>query len=204
MPNSRDLIFLETIKWDGERYRELSLHQERLTRTFRKFFGASPGFNLAEALPASPGPGLRKARLTYSANGFSATIEPYVFPAIKNAALVSSDLSYGYKFLDRSEFSALKAKSPSDEIIVVKDGLLTDSSIANLVFSDKRGELYTPDPPLLPGVKRASLIASGKIKRKKIRPEDLEEYVWLWFINAMIDLEDGIRIPVSSISREDG
>ncbi|MDR2422640.1 MAG: aminotransferase class IV [Deltaproteobacteria bacterium] len=192
-------VFLETIKWDGSAYRNLPLHEERLKRTFRKYFRRDPGFRLAEALPANPGPGLIRTRLVYSEDSQSVATLPYVFPAIQNAALIDSDVYYGEKFLDRESLNALKAKTRADEIIIVKEGLLTDSSIANLVFAGRDGQLYTPEPPLLFGVKRAALLRAGKVRTRAIRPCDLREFEWLSFVNAMIDLEDEIRIPTQAI-----
>ncbi|MDR2142205.1 MAG: aminotransferase class IV [Deltaproteobacteria bacterium] len=191
--------FLETIKWLDDRYYNLALHEARLARTCQKRFGRDPGFRLAEVLPKNPGPGLIKARLVYSRDDFAISCAPYSWPVINNARLVSSDLYYGEKFLDRSAINDLKAKSLADEIIIVQDGQLTDSSIANLALQDRAGNWFTPEKCLLPGVKRAALLATGRLRARLIRPEDLVNYESLSFINAMIDLEDEIRLPVNQI-----
>ncbi|MDR0548899.1 MAG: aminotransferase class IV [Deltaproteobacteria bacterium] len=197
---SKPLEFVETIKWDGSSYRNLPFHAARLGRTFQKYFGQSPGFDLEKALPTNLGAGVWKVRLIYAREKFSVEAAPYVYPVIKSAELVATDLYYGEKFTDRAELAALKAQSLADEVILVKDGWLTDATFTNLVFQDKGdGRLYTPDPPLLAGVKRAFLLSLGYLIQRPIAPADLSQFARVGFINALIDLEDEIWLPISAI-----
>ncbi|MDR1870794.1 MAG: aminotransferase class IV [Deltaproteobacteria bacterium] len=200
----KELLFLESIKWDGAAYGLLPYHEARIARTWAKRFGGEPPFKLAKVLPVTLGPTLTKVRLIYGQGLLKVTSAPYVLPEIKKAILVKSELDYGDKFLDRSEIEALKAQAkanqPGAEIIIVKNGFITDSSIANLVFQDRAGNFKTPLNPLLPGVKRAALIDASRIAPTPITPGDLGNYLTVSFINAMIDLEDNVRLDISDIS----
>ncbi|MDR1577032.1 MAG: aminotransferase class IV [Deltaproteobacteria bacterium] len=200
--DAKELCFLESIKWARNRYHNLPFHVARIERTWGQYFGGAPGFELAQALPRDLGPDLIKVRLVYNQARYTVTHAPYSFPVLKTAELVKSDLYYGEKFVDRGELNALKAQSQADEILIVQDGQITDCSIANLVFAEGTGRLVSPKKCLLPGVKRAALLAAKKIELAVIRPGDLDKYARVSLINAMIDLEDAIEIPVERIFGE--
>ena len=91
-----------------------------------------------------------------------------------------------------------REKAPSyDEVIIVKDGYITDTSYTNLCFFDGT-TWFTPDTPLLPGTMRQRLLDQGIIKEKSIPLSDLNKYQSISLINAMMDLGE-LVIPVSKI-----
>ena len=93
----------------------------------------------------------------------------------------------------------LNPEQENEEIIIVKDGLVTDSSYSNLVF--RQGNVwYTPSTYLLNGVKRQRLLQQEFIFEREIRPEDLDKYSKVSLINAMLDPGD-ISLPVDNIIR---
>ena len=69
--------------------------------------------------------------------------------------------------------------------IIVRRGLLTDTSIANIALFDGK-DWFTPKLPLLRGTCRTALIDNGIIKEKDIRPEELSSYSFVRLFNAMI------------------
>ena len=75
-----------------------------------------------------------------------------------------------------------------DDIIIIRNGLVTDSYYANLCF-EKKGELFTPVVPLLNGTKRMKLISEKKIIPIDIKPKEINSYDRIHLINAMIDIE---------------
>ena len=77
--------------------------------------------------------------------------------------------------------------------------MVTDSSYANVVFRDINGNWVTPLTYLLPGTRRASLLQRGLIKETIITYMDLNKYVEVKLINAMIGFEDTEGIPVANI-----
>lgn len=86
----------------------------------------------------------------------------------------------------------------TDDIIIVKNGLVTDASSSNLVFV-RDGNFVTPADCLLPGTKRQLLLDKGMIRQEKVRVEDIWHYDSVLFINAMIDIEDGRGIVTDNI-----
>ena len=81
----------------------------------------------------------------------------------------------------------------------MKQGLLTDTSIANIALSDGT-HWYTPAHPLLKGTKRAALLEEGILQEKDIRPEDLPSFSTVRLFNAMIDWGE-LELPVRNIIR---
>lgn len=179
--------FLETIRFEDGKYHWLDLHQSRLERAFATFFPESIAHRLNEILPELKVSGKQKVRVEYNSEDFEITIEPYKTRKVNSIKLVESSLDYSFKFSDRYQINQLVEESNADDIVIVKDGLITDSSYANLAFFD--GETWwTPEKPLLRGVRRISLIQSGKIKERVVKPSDLGSFQKLCLINAMLDL----------------
>ena len=109
------------------------------------------------------------------------------------------DVDYHLKYADRSIFDALLQKRGSaDEILIVKNGLITDTSYTNVVLFD--GNQYvTPKSPLLKGTQRAYLLKTGKIIEKEIAVEQLSIYQSVFLINAMMDFSSCPVVAVNSI-----
>lgn len=187
--------FSEIIKIkEGEVY-NLPLHQERMNRTCQHFFGKDIHLDLPhESIPSESQKGLVKCRIVYTDRIESIEFAPYTFKQIRRVAIVTdNDISYAYKSTDRSRIATLLKDSGADEIIIIKDGLVTDTSFTNIVCQDKLG-LYTPTTCLLPGTKRAYLLHSGQIAERSISVDELLKMQNIFLINAMIDLEDCITI----------
>ena len=118
---------------------------------------------------------------------------------IASVALVRADgLDYRYKYADRSTLEELRRGSGCDEVVLLQEGFLTDSSFSNIVLGDASG-LYTPDRPLLAGTRRAELLRTGRVTARPIRAEELKHYAYLWFVNAMVGLEDDLCFSVKNI-----
>jgi len=85
-----------------------------------------------------------------------------------------------------------------DDIIIVKNGFVTDSFAANILFLDGV-QWITPTTPLLNGTKRQFLLDQGIIAEKEIREEDIRTYQKVGLINAMIDFDEMPVIDIDSI-----
>ena len=118
----------------------------------------------------------------------------------KNCFLLLNHISYGYKYLNRSELEALyKLRGSCDDILIVKEGCLSDSYYANIAFWDGR-DWFTPDTPLLPGTMRAALLDQGLLQVARIVPGDMKNFQKIRLINAMNDLNEGSEIPMDKIT----
>lgn len=194
------MLFTEVIKIENGVFYNLRYHKERVERTLAAF--GCGGIDLSEVEKAVPdwcGNGLYKCRVVYSDKIEKIEFLPYTFRKIETVELVTDNsIEYQYKYADRSRLNALKAGSRCDDIIIVKDGFITDSSYTNLVFR-RNNEYFTPIECLLPGTKRRLLLDAGIIKLKSIRVEELCQYDSVHFINAMTDLKDGVCCSVKAV-----
>ncbi len=119
--------------------------------------------------------------------------------AIKTLKLVTGKPHYDLKYTDRTEIETLlREKGNCDDIIIVINGLITDTSFSNLVF--KKGKQWlTPSGPLLTGTARARLIEQGIIQTAEIKTDDLGFYGGFKLINAMLDFESQPLMKMNAI-----
>lgn len=184
--------FVETIKIKDGKAQALAYHQDRMERTIRHFFPSLCNASipsLERLINPTASMDLHKSRVVYGEQGIE-TVEyaPYSMRNINSLQVVEDDtIVYDYKSTDRSRLNALVAqKGDCDEIIIVKHGLLTDTSFTNLaIFDSKRW--ITPKHPLLHGTKRAALLDKGNIHEADITLEDLRKVNKVSLFNAMIE-----------------
>ncbi len=115
--------------------------------------------------------------------------------------LDGGEIDYRFKSADRTALDALALAARSancDDAIIIKDGFVTDSSYANLVFLGDGG-LWTPATFLLNGTKRRSLLASGAVRERKIRAADIRRFGRVIFVNAMLDISDNVGADIENI-----
>jgi 4-amino-4-deoxychorismate lyase len=190
----------ETIKIIGGEPQNLSLHDERMNRSRRKLFGNNDLLKLSDyiTVPDSDKDKITRCRVIYSISVNSIDFSPYIPANIKTLKIVDADtLLYDYKYLDRSQLTALIDKRAADDILIIRNGCVTDVSFANIVFTD--GERWiTPDTPLLRGTMRELLLRKGVIKMDRITINDLSLFTHFKLINAMLNF-DAPLLPVSNI-----
>lgn len=193
------ITFSEAIKLKDGRLYDLEYHQRRVDRTVADFFGGRIDLGpLSGMIPPDAACGLFKCRVLYAGAILSVEFIPYVFRTIHRVRLVEADgLDYGYKYADRSAIAQLVTRSGCDDIIMIRNGLVSDASSSSLVFASSEG-LFTPREYLLPGTKRQVLIDSGTVSERSIRIEDIWDFDSVYFVNAMTDLQDGIKIEIPS------
>lgn len=183
--------FVETIKIKEGKALNLAYHQARLARTFRASFPSSRDIPLLEeALSPTPDMVFYKARVVYGEHGIAdIQYAPYAMREIHSLKLVTDDaIAYSFKSTDRSELNRLMAqRGDCDDIVIVKNGLVTDTSFTNIA-AFIGGRWLTPRHPLLLGTKRAALLDKGILREADITPNDLMKAEKVCLINAMIEL----------------
>jgi 4-amino-4-deoxychorismate lyase len=193
----------ETICCENRQLRNLSYHEARLNKTRRALWGFTDHWNLSELIiiPDSVGNEMHKCRLSYAQEIDVIKWEPYTPRTISKIQRVYHEsIDYHYKYEDRNELNTLFAqRNEADEILIIKNGLVTDSFYCNVAFYNGNGWL-TPDSPLLPGTQRAFLLDSGIIKEAQIRESDLGKYLKVRLFNAMIGWEKAVELEVASIA----
>jgi len=193
---------LETLKIKNGRIYHLNDHQNRMNLSVKKIYGSSaeaPSLRSHIQIPEEAGDMWFKCRVVYGLSIGKIEYSPYRVQPVQSMELIFDDeIQYEIKWSDRTGIDLLKNRSSADDIIIVKDGRITDSSYANLLFH-KNGQWFTPAHPLLAGTQRARLISSGKIKEAEIKPQHLKKYDRIKWINAMLDMVDGPEWPIGVI-----
>jgi 4-amino-4-deoxychorismate lyase len=182
---------VESIKILNGRIYNLAAHQARFDRSRFACFGCTDHISLREKITTEdiPAKGLFKCRVLYNAEVESVSFSPYHYPDIRTLKIVRTpEIEYDYKWAERPGLDALfRQKVTADEIIIIKNGLVTDAYYYNLIF-EKNGALFTPDTPLLHGTKRERLLATGQIRTARIAEQDIVTFEKIHLINAMTDL----------------
>ena len=180
--------FLETIKsLDGEIF-NLSYHQQRYESVLKSFNISK--FKSLKVYLKPPKSGLYRCRLTYDSQNVEVTYHKYKKREINSLKLVYDDkINYPKKASNRDAIDKLfQERDCCDDILIIKNNLVTDTSIANVAFY-REGLWFTPSQPLLEGTTRKRLLESKIIIEKDIRVEDINKYSKIAFMNAMIDFD---------------
>lgn len=193
---------VESLKLKDGIIQNLEYHQNRMNRSMDELFPDAAGINLGTAIsiPADCTSGVFKVRVLYGSSVEKIEIEPYHFRTIKSLKVVHHEsVDYHLKYTDRQILQELFARrGECDDIIIIKNGLVTDSFAANLVFFDGE-KWFTPTTPLLRGTKRQLLIDREIIFEKEIREEDIRSYQKVGLVNAMIGFDEMPVIAVKLI-----
>ena len=180
----------ETLCIENGKIQNIDLHQARYERSLREYYGKSAVkiFNLFSLiqLPAPLQNQLVRCRIDYNAETTQIQYFEYHRKIYRTfQPVICDDIEYSLKYSDRSLINKLFDQRGSyDEIIIIKNGKVTDCSIGNLIF--RQGEKwYTPDTPLLLGTQREKLLQEGKIQERTIFQEDIVNFDEIKIINAM-------------------
>ena len=117
----------------------LSCHQARMERTVSHFFKGQAVPNLNDILSPTADMHFYKARVVYGKGGIEdVQYAPYTMRTIKSLKVVRDDtVDYSFKSTDRTFLNRLVSmKGDCDEIIIVKNGLVTDTSFTNIAVYD--------------------------------------------------------------------
>jgi 4-amino-4-deoxychorismate lyase len=190
----------ESIRLADGAFHNASLHEARMAKSVKQLFGITITPDLhAISIPEECREGLFKCRLVYREDIEYVEFVPYSVRKICSARIVKADeIDYSHKFLDREVFQKLLDENRDcDELLLTRDGLITDSTYSNLAFFDGI-QWFTPTSPLLEGTRRRSLLDAGLIFPREIRANELSQYSLVSFINAMTDLREVI-LPVTGL-----
>ena len=193
--------FIESIKIEDQEVFLLELHQKRVNATFAHF-GMENSIDLDKIIKdlKIDEDGFFKLRIVYDLNrNYKTQLIPYAVAEIDSFQLVENNTyDYAFKFEDRKEFERMKTKAKTEEIIIVKNNCITDTSYTNLLFL-KDEKWYTPSTYLLNGVMRQHLLATKKIKETEITLQNIKEFTHFQLINSMNDFDDMFIYPIERI-----
>lgn len=198
---------IETIRIVDGHFMLLPLHERRMMSSCLELYGCeAPSLGLTDTdIPCSFRNGVVKCRVTYDREIVGVKFERYTPRLPRSLRLVCGDsLDYHLKYADRGSLSAMHALCDgADEVIIVRDGLVTDTTYSNLLFRVPGGYL-TPARPLLGGVMRRHLIESGIAREADITPGMLRPgndvgITEVSLVNAMLPPGAIPSVPVGSI-----
>lgn len=192
---------VESLKLKDGIIRNLDYHQKRMNCSLGELFPGAEPIELAGAItiPEDCKSGLYKIRVIYNRSIEKIEIERYLLRSIQSLKIVHHEnVDYHLKYTDRQVLQELFAqRGICDDVLIIKDGFVTDSFTANVLFFDGTN-WYTPTTPLLKGTKRQYLLDKGIILEKEIREEEIRGFQKVGLINALIDFEE---MPVIAIER---
>lgn len=186
--------YIETIKCEDYEVYNLEYHEKRVANTIGK------NFYLRDYIYPNSNE-LLKCKITYNENEIlDVSFSPYKKKQIHTLKLVFDDtIEYKYKYENRDKLNKLlndaKVKEKVvDDIVIVKNGFITDTTIANIaiLLENENGlnqKWYTPKTPLLPGTARARNLELNKIKETNITVQMLQRAKKIALLNAMIDFD---------------
>ncbi len=193
-------MFLETVCIKNNVPQHINAHLQRMRETARHYGFQAPELpDLTAHIPMELRDKKVKCSITYREEILQITFTDYVAKKINSLKLVDSDVQYAFKFSDRSVLNdLLQKKGICDEILIVQDNCITDTTISNVVFK-KGTDFFTSDTFLLNGVKRRRLLQENKIKEMRITTDILYNFESVFFINAMLDIENQRGVPIGNI-----
>lgn len=189
-----DFPLFETLRIEKGQVQNLALHQQRYENSLREFYAGQPYkiFSLAKILQKNTAlwvnnqSSLIRCRIDYNATQYHLQCFPYQRKNYQRfQPVICDDIDYHLKYSDRTIFNELlKQKGDCDEIIIVKQGKITDCTIGNLILR-QGSQWFTPDSPLLIGTQRSKLLQERKIIEREILLSDLPLYQEIRLINAL-------------------
>ena len=197
-------LLFETIKVINKKFLSVSLHNERMNRSRYELFGCKDELNLGELIeiPSDITKDVYKCKVIYSDTIKDVEFRMYAPRKIEQLRLAYCDeIDYSYKYLERTIFDELLRKNnckENDDILIIKNGRVTDTSYSNIALFDGK-EWHTPEFPLLKGTKRARLILDKRILEKDILVEQLPHYEKIVLINAMLEFDIDKAYPTRNI-----
>ncbi|MDK2909167.1 MAG: 4-amino-4-deoxychorismate lyase [Bacteroidales bacterium] len=179
---------LETICIRDGKALHLDYHRQRMQHSSQMLF---PGYqppdpeNLLKNIDIHSLQGTLKWRIIYGPDKLQNEIIPYTYKSIRTLKLLKTSIDYSHKFANRDSLDSLyEQRDSADDVLLVKDEKITDTTIANIVFL-KDGKLFTPDQPLLMGTAIRRLLDEGKVMAMRICPKDISQFEAFWLVNAL-------------------
>ncbi len=196
----KEFRLIETLLFDAN-LKNLPAHLFRLRQSaayFGFYFDAKKIRAVLSRKTRGLSRGRCKIRVLLSANGNllvsaeKTLYTPGLLQLMFSAKKVDSSNRFLYhKTTERTLFDTelIKARKKGffDAVFVNEKGLVTEGAVTN-IYAEKKGFIYTPSAScgLLKGTIRKKLLASGKVKEKKLYPADLKNADALYVSNAVI------------------
>lgn len=182
--NKKSILLFETIKVSNFEIQNIGYHIKRAKRSICEELK----FDMQEVINVTNN-GTFRVKVIYDelGNFIETQIFEYKKREIKTLKLINSEINYDKKFLNRKPLDDIFAmREDCDDVLIVKNGLITDTTIANIAIYSKE-RWITPQKPLLRGTVRERLIEKKFLKEQDIKTDDLLKAEKIALMNAMTD-----------------
>ena len=167
-------------------------HELRFKKSYLETFKILPNYSLLGRIHlVNLEPTLTyKLRIDYNQNGTRYSISEYRKSIPTKLKLIEDDsITYHLKKNKRKKLNRLyKQRGESEDVLIVKNGLITDATYSNILFTNG-DHIVTPSTPLLQGTCRARLLLEDKVSAIKIHVNTISQYHSFQLINALNDFD---------------
>ena len=179
----------ETLCIDNGHIRNTEWHCRRFETSYGSLYRHCPTYSLLDNTHISSeyNTGIFRLRISYNESSTKTEIEPYITKNIMRLKVwaVAPSFDYSLKYTDRSVINNLfSQRGCCDDVLIIKDGMVTDTSVCNIVFFDGQ-KWITPSTPLLCGTARARLLTNGTIEERPVAESDIHKFEAFRLINAL-------------------
>jgi len=197
-------LLFETIKVLDGKLNDIGYHNDRFNSSREVLFGINQIVFLEEIIkvPQEYSSGIVKCKVVYDASIKGISFARYITKPVNRLILIEcNNIDYSHKYSDRSKLDELLQSADcayDEDILIIKNGLITDTSYSNVALYDGT-DWITPAHPLLSGTKRAKLLDSGLIRVGEIKAADLKYFEKTKLFNAMLDFDEGPNLEISQV-----
>lgn len=195
-------LLLESILLENGKIPHLDDHQKRLNNSHAFYYSGRTTIDLEKAIhiPETCQKGTYKIRVLYGGSVEKIEFQPYTLRPVEALQMVPIQaLDYIHKYADRSTLQSLfQNRTYGDDVLLIRNGLLTDTSYANVALYNGN-KWVTPAHPLLPGTARARYLRAGLLHPADISYKALGQFVHLKLINSMMAWEEAPCIEITQI-----
>lgn len=192
----------ETLQIKDGQILNIEWHEKRYQTSYYAYYGQYSTKNLIRniKIPLSFQQGIVKLKISYNLLKQRSDFQQYPNTPIQTLKIIHDNtIDYQLKYTDRSHLQLLvEQKGDCDNILIVKNGEITDTSFTNIVFYDGMN-WFTPLNPLLKGTCRAKLLQEQRIQEKIITLDNLFNFQGFQLINALRPLKENQMIPMDCI-----
>ncbi len=194
-------LLTEAIRIENKELQHIDLHNCRINKARKIVFGHTESIDFSKLIniPTNIGNERYKCRVIFHTDKTEYEIHPYVQRKIETLKIVHHNtIEYAFKNTDRSQLDeAFSKRDGCDDIIIVKNGFISDSWAANIILFDGK-KWVTPNTPLLRGTQREYLLKTGFIEEQTIKADNLKSFSKIRLINAMIDFDRAPEIDIQT------
>ncbi|TDT38708.1 4-amino-4-deoxychorismate lyase [Maribacter spongiicola] len=198
-------LLFESVCIENSQIKNVAYHEARFHRSYMQQYKTHPTYTLFDGIHLTNlDDNLKyKLRIGYKQNGTRYSISEYKNSIATSLKLVSDDtISYALKKNNRKKLNALfLQRGEADDVLIIKNGLVTDASYSNILFFDGK-QIVTPSTPLLEGTCRARLLDENSIVEKSISVDELQNFESFQLVNALNDFDESRWISIQNIKKD--